>query len=189
MQPTCIENKKIEKIDFSKEKLALEYDHCTFINCNFSNVNLSRIVFVGCEFSGCNLSMAGLTQTALQDIKFKDCKLMGLHFENCKDFLFAADFDNCVVQLASFYKVKLKKTVFKNCMLHEVDFTESDLSNAVFDNCDLAGATFDNTILEKADLRTARNYSIDPEANRIKKAKFSTMGIVGLLDKYDIEIE
>jgi fluoroquinolone resistance protein len=189
MQEACIENKKIEKIDFSEEKLAKEYDHCIFINCNFSNVNLSRIVFIDCDFTGCNLSMAGLTQTALQDVKFKDCKLMGLHFENCKDFLFEVTFDNCVLQLASFYKVKLKKTFFGNSMLHEADFTESDLSNAVFDNCDLAGATFENTILEKADLRSARNYSIHPESNRIKKAKFSTAGIAGLLEAYDIEIE
>jgi fluoroquinolone resistance protein len=44
-------------------------------------------------------------------------------------------------------------------------------------------------LLEKADFRTAYNYSIDPEKNRIKKAKFSIFGVTGLLDKYDIEIE
>jgi hypothetical protein len=43
--------------------------------------------------------------------------------------------------------------------------------------------------LEKADFRTSYNYSINPEVNRIKKAKFSTAGIAGLLCKYDIEIE
>jgi fluoroquinolone resistance protein len=59
----------------------------------------------------------------------------------------------------------------------------------VFDNCDLSKASFDNTILEKADFRTAFNYSINPESNKIKKAKFSVSGIAGLLDKYDIHIE
>ncbi len=39
------------------------------------------------------------------------------------------------------------------------------------DNCDLNRAVFDNSILEKADFRTSLNYSIDPELNRIKKAK------------------
>jgi fluoroquinolone resistance protein len=42
---------------------------------------------------------------------------------------------------------------------------------------------------EKTDFRTAINYSIDPENNRIKKAKFNFSEIFGLLDKYDIEIE
>ena len=69
-----------------------------------------------------------------------------------------------------------------------MDFTEADLNNASFDNCDLIGAKFEKTNLEKADLSTSFNYSIDPELNRIKKAKFSIDGIAGLLDKYDIEI-
>jgi len=37
-------------------------------------------------------------------------------------------------------------------------------------------------------LRTAFNYSLNPELNKIKKAKFSLPAVVGLLDKYDIEI-
>lgn len=90
---------------------------------------------------------------------------------------------------SSFYRTKIKKTVFKNSQLHEVDFTECDLTSSVFDNCDLKGATFENTIIEKADFRTSFNYSIDPQINRIKKARFSLTGIAGLLDKYDIEID
>jgi uncharacterized protein YjbI with pentapeptide repeats len=125
----------------------------------------------------------------MRDIRFIDCKLLGLHFEDCSDFLFAVHFDKCVLNLSSFFKQKLKKTVFSNCGLHEVDFTEADCNNAVFEQCDLSGAKFEKTNLEKADLRTAFNYSIDPEINRIKKAKFSIEGIVGLLDKYDIQIQ
>ena len=71
----------------------------------------------------------------------------------------------------------------------EVDFTEADLTGALFDNCDLSQARFERTNLEKADLRSSRNFSIDPEINKIKKAKFSIHGITGLLDKYEIEID
>jgi uncharacterized protein YjbI with pentapeptide repeats len=73
--------------------------------------------------------------------------------------------------------------------LHEVDFTEADLSGVVFVNCDLAGVIFENTNLEKCDFRSAFNYTLDPEVNRIKKAKFSLSGIKGLLEKYQIDIE
>ena len=113
MEMSVIENIKIEKEDFSNVKLATEYYQCKFVNCNFSNVNLSRITFVDCEFSGCNLSMAELSQVSLQNIKFSDCKLTGLHFEKCKDFLFAVQFENCNLQLASFHKTKLKKRFSK----------------------------------------------------------------------------
>ena len=70
-----------------------------------------------------------------------------------------------------------------------MDFSATDLSASNFANCDLSGAIFDNSILEKTDFRTAYNYSINPEINKIKKAKFSVSGIAGLLDKYDIVIE
>ena len=112
-----------------------------------------------------------------------------LHFEDCHEFLFSVHFYTCHHNLFSFYKRKLKKTTFKDCSLHEVDFTETDLTNTVFDNCDLNRATFSNSILEKVDFRTAYNYSFDPDVNRIKKAKFSSAGISGLLDKYYIQIE
>ncbi|MEI6884575.1 MAG: hypothetical protein WCO02_08810 [Bacteroidota bacterium] len=39
------------------------------------------------------------------------------------------------------------------------------------------------------DFRSSFNYSIDPGMNRMKKAKFSLAGLVGLLDQYDIEVE
>jgi hypothetical protein len=50
-------------------------------------------------------------------------------------------------------------------------------------------ANFEQTTLEKSDFRTSYNYSINPELNRIKKAKFSLNAIAGLLTKYDIVIE
>jgi len=83
----------------------------------------------------------------------------------------------------------MKGTVFKNSKLEEVDFTECDLNNAIFENSDLVGATFDKTILEKSDFRTSFNFSIDPSANKIRKAKFSMSGIPGLLHGFDIEID
>jgi fluoroquinolone resistance protein len=198
MSQVFIEEKTFDKIDFTQNPLGKgEYEYCTFLNCDFSYSDLSELKFLECEFSGCNLSLAKLTQTALKDIKFKNSKMLGLNFGECNEFGFAVSFDTCILNRSSFVsmasplkkRVKLKQTVFKNSQLYEVDFTECDLSSAVFDGCDLTGAIFKDTILEKADLRTAINYSIDPELNRIKKAKFSRSGIAGLLDKYDIEID
>jgi len=83
----------------------------------------------------------------------------------------------------------MKKTKFADSSLKDVDFSEVDLSMAYFGNCDLQNAVFHRTNLEKADLLTAANYSIDPEMNRINKAKFSYSGLPGLLEKHKIEIE
>lgn len=198
MTQVFIEEKTFDKIDFTQTPLSKgEYEYCTFLNCDLSYANLSEIKFLECEFSGCNLSLARLAQTALKDIKFKNCKMLGLSFGDCNEFGFAVNFDTCILDRSSFVdttaalkkRVKLKQTIFKKSQLYEVDFTECDLSAASFDLCDLTGAIFKDTILEKADFRTAFNYSIDPESNRIKKAKFSRSGLAGLLEKYDLELE
>lgn len=179
---------------FDKEELAQsglvrgEYENCVFNGCDLSNKDLSGICFTECVFQSCNLSLAKLGKTGFRDIRFRDCKLMGLHFENCDEFLFSIHTDNCVLDLSSFFQRKLRKSNFKKTSLQEVDFTEADLSGAVFDECDLSKAIFYSSNLEGADLRTSIHYSIDPEANRLKKAKFSLHGIAGLLGKYDIEI-
>ena len=190
MERNYIEDKVFEQIDFGEDALQVaDYDNCQFINCNFSNSYLSSVNFSECTFQGCNLSMTKLLDTVFNDVKFIDCKMLGLHFEQCNQFLFTTYFEDCNLNLSSFYKVNLKKTTFRNSSLNEVDFTETDLTSAVLENCNLLLAAFVKTILEKADLRTAYNYSIDPELNRIKKAKFSANGIVGLLNKYNIIIE
>ncbi len=130
-----------------------------------------------------------MNNTALKDVKFSNCKLLGLNFNDCNEFLLSIGFEDCQLNLASFYKLKIKGTFFKNGNLHEADFTETDLTASTFHNCNLNRAIFGNTILEKVDFRTSHNYSINPEINRMKKAKFSRDGILGLLDKYDIVVE
>jgi uncharacterized protein YjbI with pentapeptide repeats len=72
--------------------------------------------------------------------------------------------------------------------LLQVDFSEADLTGVIFENCNLENTLFNKTILDKADFQTAYNFSIDPENNKMKKAKFASAGLRGLLDKYDIDI-
>jgi uncharacterized protein YjbI with pentapeptide repeats len=129
-----------------------------------------------------------MKSTALRDVTFLNCKLLGVRFDECNEFLFSVHFENCMLKFSSFHKLKLKQTRFQTCNLQEVDLAEADLTGSVFETCDLQRTLFDHTNLEKVDFRSSFNYSIDPEKNRIKKAKFSHEGAWGLLDKYDIEI-
>ncbi len=189
METNYIEEKNFTDTNFAENELTGEaYENYTFLSCNFSNANLSGINFIDSKFNGCNFSLTNLSKTAMRDVVFTDCKLIGLHFDTCKNFLFSVSFKNCVLSISSFYKLKLKKTIFESTKLEEVDFTEADLSGSVFNNCDLSKTVFDKTVLQKVDFRTAYNYSINPAKNDIKKAKFSLPEIVGLLDNYDIEI-
>ncbi|MFP9116021.1 pentapeptide repeat-containing protein [Flavobacterium sp. RHBU_3] len=179
-----------KKKDYTDNPLTkAEYDNCTFTGCNFENANLSGIVFSQCTFISCNMGNAQIGGSAFKECEFKECKLLGLNFSGCDPFLFSVSFDHCPMDLASFYKMKLKGTKFIHCDLSEADFTEADLTGACFDHCNLENAVFDRTVLEKADLRSAYNFAICPESNRIKKARFSRDNIEGLLHKYKIDIE
>ena len=187
---TLHEDKKFENIDYSEKTLLNhEFTNCEFINCNFTKSDLSYDNFTDCRFKGCNFSLALLNNTGMKNIDFLDCKIVGIDFSKCNNFLFAVSFQNCHLDYSSFFQKKMKKTNFIDCSIKEVDFVEADLSMSIFKNCDLLDTTFMRTILEKVDFRTAKNYSFDPEINKIKKAKFSYLGIAGLLAKYDIDIE
>lgn len=190
MYKNFIEDLLFQNIDYTENELVKgEYENCTFSNCIFTNINLSDINFVECIMENCDFTMVKLSNVGFRDVKFRECKLIGLRFEDCSDFLFAVDFESCQLNLSSFYQRTLMNTRFKDCIMHEVDFTEADLGGSTFEKSDLSGAIFSNSILEKVDFREAYNYSIDPEQNRIKKAKFSIHGLAGLLFKYEIEVE
>ncbi len=184
------ENQRFENIDFTQQApVKGSYEGCTFVSCNFSAADLGGLNFVDCEFTACNLSNCKVVKTGLRQCRFVQCKLLGLRFDTCNDFLFVVSFDKCRLDFASFFKVKLKGTIFKDCSLREVDFAQADLTSAVLGNCDLKDATFGATNLERADFRTAFNYSINPTENKLKQAKFSALGLAGLLDGYDIIVE
>ena len=189
MASKYISDRHFEKLSFSVDPPErASYENCVFEDCDFSGGNLSLLSFEECEFRNCNLSLVKMGETALKNVQFSDCKILGVRFEHCNPFLLAFSFENCKLDLSSFYGLKIKKTTFENCSLQEVDLTDTDLESATFSNCDLLHARFDRTNLEKADLRSAFNYSIDPENNKLRKAKFSLAGVKGLLHKYDISI-
>jgi fluoroquinolone resistance protein len=190
MKKEYIEDQNFKGENYSIKSLPQgEYNNCAFINCTFLNADLSEILFIECTFDNCDLSNAKLKNTSFQSVNFTNSKLLGLHFDDCKDFLLSFNFENCLLNYASFYKLRLHNTQFIHCKLEDVSFEKTDLTNAVFQHCDLNKALFDNTNLERADLKTAINFSINPEINPLKKARFSTQNIAGLLDKYKIIIE
>lgn len=166
-----------------------EFEGCIFKNCDFSNSDFAYNTFIDCDFIDCNLSMTKLNNTSLKTVQFKNCKLLGIQFHTCDDFLFHVDFEECTLDYSSFANKKMLKTKFVNSSLKEVTFIGTNLSNSVFENCNLAGAIFNDTQLKEVNFLTAYNYKIDPEFNPMKKAKFSTSGIQGLLEKYDIKIQ
>ncbi|MBN8681226.1 MAG: pentapeptide repeat-containing protein [Chitinophagales bacterium] len=165
-----------------------EYEDCTFTACDFSGSDVQFNKFIHCTFRDCNFSLALLAGSMLSEVAFVRCKLLGVKFEDCNPFNLEMAFEDCNLQHASFFELKLKNTPFKRCKLLETDFSGADLSGADFSESDLSGATFGQTRLEKADFSSAVNYTIDPDNNHLRGARFAAHGLAGLLSKYKIII-
>jgi uncharacterized protein YjbI with pentapeptide repeats len=189
-EPVIHEHKVFSHIDYTEKKLRhREFYKCKFEGCVFVKSDLRTNSFEDCTFESCNFTMTNIEGAGFRNAIFKNCKLLGLDFTACNTFMFSFKFEECLMDYCIFYGSKLKKTPFIQCSLKEVDFTEADLSSASFSKSDLSGAKFSNTVLEKTDFRGATNFSIEPEFNKMKKAKFSSYQLEGLLYKYQLDID
>jgi len=165
-----------------------EFERCTFRNGRWMEADLQKAIFTECTFEQCDLSNARVDRTGFRQVVFRGCKLIGVPFDRSHPFLLALRFEQCRLDFAIFRSLPLKSTVFKGCLLVEVDLSGAGLQQAVLDDCDLSGAVFDETDLTSADLRTARNFLIDPTRNRIKGAHFDLHGLPGLLTQHGIKV-
>ncbi|RXQ94525.1 pentapeptide repeat-containing protein [Ancylomarina salipaludis] len=184
------EKKLFTNIDYTGKTLRdREFYKCKFVACIFERSDLIGNSFEDCTFENCNFSMTKVKGAGFRNATFKGCKILGVDFSECNKFMFSFSFYDCHLDYSTFFGTRLMKTKFDKCSLKETDFTEVNLSASIFSDCDLTNAVFLNTILEKVDFRTAKNYSIDPESNKLKKAKFSAFNLEGLLYKYQLDID
>ena len=190
MQKNYTADQRFDKKDFTTSPLSFgDFEQCHFIQCNFNGVDLNDFNFINCEFVECNLSLAQINGTTFQEVNFTNCKMMGFNLETSNKFGLKVKFNQCILNDSSFYEVQLPKTHFKDCALEHVDFAYADFSQTFFENCNLKNAIFEQTNLEKANLISSFNFSINPTQNKIKNAKFSKENCLGLLDIFNVKIE
>jgi uncharacterized protein YjbI with pentapeptide repeats len=166
-----------------------DFERCTFKGCDFTQCDFLGVAFTDCIFVSCNFSEAKINYVSLRDALFTDCNFSGVNFSMVDSLLFSVAFKDCILDYTKFYTLKIKGTVFSNCSLTAADFMSTDLTGVVFDNCNLHKSVFVDAIANKADFTTSYNFTIDPEKNQLRKAKFSQAGLKGLLEKYDIIVK
>lgn len=191
MEETIIhENKTFSGVDYADKKLRNRgFVKCEFVSCDFTKSDLKGNDFEDCTFRQCNFSMVDIDGTGFRNAVFIGCKMLGVDFTRGSKFAFSFSFIECYLDYSNFFGTKLRKTIFKDCTLKEVEFTEADLTASAFPGCDLTGARFSNTLLEKVDFRSAVNFGIDPDVNKMKKARFSALNLSGLLYRHNLDID
>lgn len=164
------------------------FNSCFFESCDFTESILRNARFSTCVFTNCNLSLPKLDACRFQDVQFIDCKIVGAEFFKCDRAFFSVSFKKCLLSYCNFSDLNMKNTRFEGSKIQETHFTNTVLTGADFADTDLTGTLFHNCDLCKADFSTAVRYSIDPQTNKIKKAKFSLPEAVALLQGFDLII-
>ncbi len=165
------------------------YD-CTFSHCSFVETVFLDCRFVGCKFQDCDLSLLQVPGSSFSGTLFEDSKLIGINWThgNWGNNLLQEPLVSirCVLNHSTFIGLPLKGTQIKDCIARDIDFRETDLNQADFEGTDLAESLFSQTNLTQADLSRARNYTISPEENTLKGARFSLPEAMSLLYSLDI---
>ena len=188
------EDKTFDKLNYQDKLISdCTFTNCTFTHCNFCQTIFKNCRFEECTFDKCDLSMMKVKGSTFSHINIADCKAIGILWFDAKTPFarkpFTISFIDSFISYSSFYGMNLRKVKFSRCTAKEVDFSECDLTEATLHGADLEGTRFINCDLSGADLTDARNYYIDVQANKIKKAKFSMPEAMALLDSLDIILD
>ena len=136
-----------------------------------------------------------LENAEFEDCVFDHCRWLGTRVQNCR--FNACTFDHCnfsgvVFSFTTMKDAWLLNSAFRSMAwggLQQCTFDDTRLAGASFYGVRLGGTRFTRCDLQKADLRTAEEYAIDLETNKLKGARFSFPDVVRLLDGTGIVIE
>jgi fluoroquinolone resistance protein len=162
---------------------------CRFVGCDMTGMNMKNCLFSSCDFVRCNLSLLQVDGARFLEAAFQDCKLAGVNFALCDDFLLRLAFEECRLQQCSFAMLSMPGTSFRRCDIQGCDFVQADLTGADFSDSRLTGSLFDNTTLVRCNFRGAQDYAIHVLHNRVAQATFTLPDAMALLAGLGIHLE
>ncbi len=179
----------------------LEYQHLdltesTIARLHFEEVLFTQLVATGthCDFlrvedvrfAGSNLANAAWPNLSCLRTEFISCRMTG--FSTLEATFRDSVFKDCKVDLAQFYKGKLRGVRFEDCPLTGADFRLADLTEAVFVRCDLSHTDFTGAKLVGADLRGCQIEGMRAGANELRGAIIDEIQALALVRAMGITI-
>ena len=180
---------KFLNLSLSGERLrSIEFEECEFTGCSFIDCTFEKCKLIDCTFTDCTISAINPMNSWVSDTKFTKSKVMGCDWTRASQ-VHGMEFTDCQLNYSNFSGMKIPGIKMINCQAKEVDFAETDLSEATFSGTDFERSIFSRTNLAKASFTGAVNYSIDPRNNTLKKTHFSMPEALSLLSSFDIVID
>jgi uncharacterized protein YjbI with pentapeptide repeats len=144
----------------------LRVEDVRFAGCNLANAVWPNLSGVRTEFIGCRMTGFATLEATLLDTLFRECK----------------------VDLAQFYKGKMRGVRFEDCALTGADFRAADVSEAVFVRCDLSQTDFTGARLVGADLRGCQIDGMRAGSNELRGAIVDEVQALALVRAMGITI-
>jgi len=167
-----------------------EFEDCTFLLSSMTDLCFSQCRFIDCIFDRCDMSLCAFPHSAFVGCVFQNTKLVGIDWTQADwtglKLQEPVRFDACVLSHSTFIGMQITDLKMMGCISTDVDFREADLAGVDFSGTDLSQSLLHQTNLEGADFRHAMKYTIQPEVNRLTKAKFSMPEAMSLLYNMDI---
>jgi uncharacterized protein YjbI with pentapeptide repeats len=191
---TSYEDRSFERLRLDHAQVdSAHFLDCQFTGCSLVEAALSACRFQRCNFVDCDLSLVDISGSQFASVVFEGSKLVGVDWTRAHRSEHTLGkplkFINCMLNHGTFIGLDLERVKITDSLAHEVDFRETNLSEAVFSGTDLQGSLFLDTDLSAADLRSARNYLINPAINKLNGARFSLPEAISLLYALDIELD
>ena len=168
------------------------YQGETFANYDpgelLENAEFEDCMFDHCNFSGVVFSFTTMKDAWLLNSAFRSMTWGGLQGKSGA-FQPFGKIKNCAFRYNDFSGMALNGFDWTGAELQQCTFDDTRLAGASFYGVRLGGTRFTRCDLQKADLRTAEEYAIDLETNKLKGARFSFPDVVRLLDGTGIVIE
>jgi uncharacterized protein YjbI with pentapeptide repeats len=136
------------------------------------------------------LSLVQVPESTFSATRFENSKVIGVNWTQANwpttGLGNPLGFFKSAISHSTFIGLSLRGIQIRDCVAVDVDFRETDLSQADFAGTDLSQSMFGHTNLTGADLSRARNYHIDPGQNVLRQARFSLPEAMSLLYSLDI---
>lgn len=192
LQPD-FQSETFSDLEYSNQTIShKEFEDCSFESCDFNETSFDQCVFHDCIFKSCNLSLAKLNGSKFQNVRFIECKLIGVDFTKAHWRGLNLDspfkFQDCLLNSASFFGLKQGKLELKNCRAHDVDFRDCNLEEANLQGTDFSTSLFHHTQLKKANFVGAVNFDINLKTNTLTEATFSKFEALQLLESLEINL-
>lgn len=190
MSRNIVEDVTFQGLDFSVEGLNPGfYDACLFLNCQAGTAGLKQVVFSEVTWEGGSWVAVPIGESlALRGMLFRNVEIRQCDFSRVNALGLSLRFENCKIEHVHFVGLKITGTQFLNCSFRNCDFSGCDLKESNFNGTSFDQVLIDGCNLEKADFRTAREFSIDPRQNKMKGARFAPDNLTGLLQGWGLKI-